>query len=96
MHLLGAADADVVGDERLEEAARPARVVEDHRGGHFDLAHRQLPQYPPARSAAVNGVGTAVIQRSKKACTSAGPNRSQIACNASGSAQVANPLANAV
>ena len=42
-HLLGAADADVVGDERLEEAPCPPRVVEDERARDLDLAHRQLP-----------------------------------------------------
>ena len=42
-HLLRAADADVVGDQRLEETAGPARVVEDQCPRDFDLAHRQLP-----------------------------------------------------
>src|SRR6266511_1563741 len=38
--LLGAADVDVVGHQRLEEAACPARVVEDERARDLDLAHR--------------------------------------------------------
>jgi hypothetical protein len=35
-------------------------------------------------------------QRSKKRWMSAGPSRSQIACKAAGSSQVANPLASSV
>src|SRR6185437_7240285 len=41
-------------------------------------------QYPAARSAAVSGVGITAIQRSKKASTSAGQKRSQIACSRAG------------
>ena len=41
--LMGTADADVVGDEGLEEAAGPPGVIEHQRAGDFDLAHRQLP-----------------------------------------------------
>ena len=44
--LLGAADPDVVGHERLEEAARAARVVEHERAGRLDLAHGELPPVP--------------------------------------------------
>jgi hypothetical protein len=36
---VGAPDADVVGDERLEEASGSARVVEDERARDLDLAH---------------------------------------------------------
>jgi hypothetical protein len=43
-HLLGPTDADVVSHEGLEEAPRPARVVEDEGARHLDLAHRQLPE----------------------------------------------------
>jgi len=43
-HLLGTADADVVLDEGLEEAPRPAWVVEGDGAGDLDLAHRQLPE----------------------------------------------------
>ena len=53
--LFGAADADVVGDERLEERAGAARVVEDEGAGHLDLAHRQLP--PVARRSVSVGAG---------------------------------------
>lgn len=41
--LVRSADADVVGHQRLEEAAGPAGIVEDQRAGRLDLAHRQLP-----------------------------------------------------
>ena len=44
--LVGAADADVVGHERLEEPAGPAGVVEDDGARHLDLAHGQLPPVP--------------------------------------------------
>ena len=50
--LLGPSDTDVVGDERLEEAPRPARVVEDQGAGDLHLAHRQLP---PVAGGAVGG-----------------------------------------
>ena len=43
----GAADADVVGDERFEEPPGPAGVVQHEGAGHLDLAHRQFP--PVAR-----------------------------------------------
>ena len=46
VHLVGSADADVVGDQSFKEAAGPTRVVEDHRAGHLGLAHRQLPPIP--------------------------------------------------
>src|SRR5262249_59111814 len=42
-HLVGAADADVVGHQRLEESSGSSGIVEDQRAGDFDLAHRQLP-----------------------------------------------------
>jgi hypothetical protein len=67
-------------------------IVRDTSTWRIDNSH----QYPAARSAVVNGVGISEVQRSKNACTSPGPNRSQIACNLAGSAQVANPLASAV
>ena len=41
--LFGAADPDVVLNERFEEAAGAARVVEHERAGRLDLAHRELP-----------------------------------------------------
>ena len=44
--LLGTADADVVGDEGLEEPPGPAGVVEHERARDLDLAHRQLPEVP--------------------------------------------------
>lgn len=42
-HFVGAADADVVGDQGLEERACPAGVVEDKGAGDLDLAHGELP-----------------------------------------------------
>ena len=90
--LLGPADVDVVGDERFEEAAGAARVVEHERARHLDLPHRELPPVAGGAVLGVSGVGMTAIQRSKNACTSAGPNRSQIAWSRSGSAQLANPL----
>ena len=39
----GAADVDVVGDERFEERTGATWVVEHQGAGHFDLAHRQFP-----------------------------------------------------
>ncbi len=42
-HLVGTPDANVVGDQGLEEAPCPARVIEDQGPGHLHLAHRQLP-----------------------------------------------------
>jgi len=53
------------------------------------------PQFNLHAKYQVNGVGMIVIHRSKNRCTAAGPNRSQIACNPSGSSQVAKPLLNA-
>lgn len=44
MDLFGAADADVVGYEGLEETAGTAGVVEDDGARYLDLAHRQLPE----------------------------------------------------
>ena len=41
-YLFGAANADVVGDEGLEETPRSTRVVEHEGAGDFDLAHREL------------------------------------------------------
>ena len=46
---LGAADVDVLGDERFKEGACAAGVVEDERARDLDLTHRQLP--PVARGA---------------------------------------------
>jgi hypothetical protein len=48
-HLGGPSDANVVGHERLEEAAGASGVVEDDGAADFDLAHGQLP--PVAGSA---------------------------------------------
>ena len=42
----GTADVDVVGDERFEERAGPAGIIEHEGLGHLDLAHRQLPPVP--------------------------------------------------
>ncbi len=53
-------------------------------------------QYPAARSWSVSGSGRILIQRSKNTPMVPGPSRSQIACNASGSAQMANPLDSSV
>ena len=82
--LFGAADPDVVGHERLEEAAGAARVVEHERAGDLDLAHRELPPVPGRRSSGVNGVGIRAIHWSKNACACSGARVSQIACNRSG------------
>ena len=38
-----AAEIEVVGDQRLEEAAGVAGLGEHQRAGHLDLRHRQLP-----------------------------------------------------
>jgi hypothetical protein len=45
-HLVGSADADVVGHQRLEESSGPARVIKDQGAGSLDLAHRQFPPEP--------------------------------------------------
>src|SRR5204863_3969333 len=47
VHLVWPADADVVGDQRFEEATGPAGIVEHQRAGDLDLAHGQRP--PVAR-----------------------------------------------
>jgi len=41
-----AADVEVVVDQRIEEAAGPARAVEHDGPRHLDLAHRQFPPVP--------------------------------------------------
>jgi hypothetical protein len=41
--LFGAADPDVVGHERFEEAAGAAGVIEHERARRLDLAHREFP-----------------------------------------------------
>ena len=56
-HLLGTADGDVVGDQGLEEPSGPARVVEDERPGHLDLAHGELPPIPGGPVLVAEGVG---------------------------------------
>ena len=71
-------------NQRFEEAAGAAGVVEHQRAGHLDLAHRQLPPVAGGAIIAVSGVGIWVIQRSKNACTCSGPKVSQIACSRSG------------
>ena len=53
-------------------------------------------QYPASRSALVSGSGSRAIHRSNHTCTVPGPNLSQMACKAAGSAQEANPLDSAV
>ena len=42
-HLRRPAEADVVGDDRFEEGAAAAGLIEHDRAGRLDLAHRQLP-----------------------------------------------------
>ncbi len=95
VHLMRAADADVVGHEGFEERPGPAGVVEDQGAAHLHLAHGQLPPVAGGAVRSGEGVGMAVTQRSKNPATSAGPKRSQMACSASGSAQVAKPLSRA-
>src|SRR5262245_33610347 len=51
----GSANADVVGDQRLEEGTGSSRCVQDERAGDLDLAHAQLP--PVAGSTIDVGVG---------------------------------------
>ena len=96
-HLLGAADADVVGDERLEEAPGPARVVEDQGARHLDLAHGELPE--------VAGRPVGLGERGGDHCGSSGrrspgcrPGRSgrRWPGGAAGSSQEAKPLASSV
>jgi hypothetical protein len=41
--LFGAANRDVVGNQRFEEAPGATRRVEHQRARHLDLAHRQIP-----------------------------------------------------
>jgi len=53
MDLVRAPDADVILDERLEEAPSPPWVVQDERAGDLGLSHRELP---PVSGLAV-GVG---------------------------------------
>ena len=50
--LFGAADGDVVGDQRFEEAAGAAWVVEDQRAADLDLARGELP---PVAGRAIGG-----------------------------------------
>ena len=40
LHVVRAADVEVVGDQRLEETAGMAGGVEDDGAGDLDLAHR--------------------------------------------------------
>ncbi len=89
-------DPDVAGDQRLEETAGPAGVVEDQGPRHLHLPHRQLP--PVAGGPVRRGERGRMtrIHRSKNACTSAGPKQSQTARRPTGSAQEANPLASSV
>ena len=44
--LLGAAEVEVVGDQRLEERPAVAGLVEHQGAGGLDLPHRQLPPVP--------------------------------------------------
>ena len=44
MDLVGASDADVVLDQRLEEAPCPSGVIEDQGARDLHLAHRELPE----------------------------------------------------
>jgi hypothetical protein len=53
LHVVGAAEVEVVGDQRLEEPAGVAGRVEDDGAGDLDLAHGGLP---PVASVTV-GVG---------------------------------------
>jgi hypothetical protein len=46
LHVSGAADVQVAGDQCLEEAAGAAGRVEDDGAGHLDLPHRALPPVP--------------------------------------------------
>jgi hypothetical protein len=82
---------------RVSKNARPLRGwsntnVRDTSTCRIDNSH----QYPWPWSAAVNGNGNRGHHRSANAAMSAGPSRSQIACNPAGSSLEANPLANAV
>ena len=43
LHVVRAADVQIVGDQRLEEAAGMARCVEDDGAGDLHLPHRGLP-----------------------------------------------------
>jgi hypothetical protein len=96
LDLVGAAEVEVVGHQCLEEAAARrgtsktrVRLTSIWR---IDSSH----QDPAAWSARPSGVGMRASQRSKKRWLSASPSRSQIACKAAGSSQLANPLASSV
>ena len=53
-------------------------------------------QYPPARSASVNGSGSRAHQRWQNSAMVPGPSVSQMRCSPAGSSVVANPLSSSV
>jgi hypothetical protein len=90
------AKVEVVGDQRLEEAAGVAGCVEHDGAGGLDLTHRALPPVAAIPICLTNGSGRQASQRCTKTLMVAGPSRSQMAWSQTGSAQAANPLDSSV
>src|ERR1700730_15651664 len=59
LHLVRAAQVEVVGNERLEEAAGTPRCVEHQGARGFDLAHRELPPVAGLLIGGIQGRGYA-------------------------------------
>ncbi len=84
----------------MHSASKKARLlrgasnttVRDTSIWRIEMSH----QYPPARSAAVNGSGSRDHQRSQNTRIAPGPRLSQICCKPCGSSQAAKPLSNSV
>src|SRR5947199_2596254 len=90
--LIRSAHVEVIPDHAFKP--HPARLGPvKHTGvGDLKLAKGQFVNVPARRSAWVNGEGKRRTQRQKKLFTAAGPSRSQIFCNAAGSAQEREPV----
>jgi len=66
--------------------------VEDDRAGDLDLAHRDVPPVPAARSVSVSGSGSRAHQRSQNTRIVPGPNMSQMRCDPASSLVEAHPV----
>jgi hypothetical protein len=86
-HLGGAADADVVGGQRLEEGACAAGVVEDDGAGDLDLAERQFPSVASLPIPLAEGRRDDSQPAVNEGLMSRGERASQIAWRRSGSLQ---------
>src|ERR1700683_1789737 len=84
LHVLRAAQVQVVGDQRLEERPGPVRGVEDDSAGDLDLPHRALPPVPASRSWLPNGMGMRCIHRWANTSMVPGWSWSQISCSTAG------------